>query len=304
MTLQKLKEDIENKTFKPTTMILVSEDKFIPLMYIEEISKSFDYTIRYIQSLSEIDSDTNDIFGDSGEHSSDLIIYNTDVVNFSEEVLYNQDNIIVVTNKIDKGSKKFYGDLVVEIPKLEEWQIKDMVYSFMEGVDTKHLDWLIHTCGGNVHRLYQESLKVRLFRESERKSVFDEMVEDGAFDDLSSNTIFNFTNAILKKDIKSLKIIYEEIDNIDINDFGLLTILYNNFLNVINIQLGINPTPESVGMKPNQFNAVRYNCGHYNSKQLIGIFRLLTDIDRRVKSGEFPTNIMRDYLILSILSQI
>jgi DNA polymerase III delta subunit len=107
----------------------------------------------------------------------------------------------------------------------------------------------------------------------------------------------------LKKDIPSLKIIYEEIDNIDINDFGLLTILYNNFLNVINIQLGINPTAESLGMKHGQFNAIKYNCGYYSVSQLVNISRLLTDMDRKVKSGEFPTSIMRDYLILSVLSQ-
>ena len=303
MTLQELKESIENRTFQPTTMILVSEDKFIPLLYINEISKNFDFSISYIESLNDISNNDEDIFGASNESLYDLVVFNTNLVDFSNELLYNKDNIIIITNKIDKASKKFYGDLVIEIPKLDDWQIKDMVYSFAKGVDTKNLDWLIHNCNGDVNRLYQETQKLKIFSESERKNVFDEMMEDGAFNDLSSNTIFNFTNAILKKDLGSLKSIYEEIDNIDINDFGLLTILYNNFLNVINIQLGINPTAESLGMKQGQFNAIRHSCGYYNGNQLINIFKLLTDMDKRVKSGEFPTNIMRDYLILSVLSQ-
>lgn len=284
-------------------MILISEDKFIPLSYIDEISKNFDFSITYIESLEEIRTPVDDIFGSGEESSSDIIVFNTELVDFSDELLYNKNNLIIIANKIDKGPKKFYGDLVIEVPKLVEWQIKDMVYSFCRGVDTKNLDWLIHNCNGDVNRLYQESLKLKIFNENERKDVFDEMVEDGAFNDLSSNTIFNFTNAILRKDIEGLKIIYEEIDNIDVNDFGLLTILYNNFLNIINIQLGINPTAESLGIKPNQFNAIRYNCGYYSENQLVNIFKLLTDMDRRVKNGEFPTNIMRDYLILSILSQ-
>lgn len=303
MTLQELKESIENNTFQPTTMILVSEDKFIPLMYINEIIKKFDYNVTYIESLLEINSGTDDIFGDFNEPTSDLIIFNTNLVDFSDELLYNKDNLIVIANKIDKGPKKFYGDLLIEIPKLADWQIKDMVYSFCKGIDHKQLDWLIHNCNEDVYRLYQESVKLNIFNEAERKTLFEEMLEDGAFDDLSSNTIFNFTNAILKKDIPSLRLIYEEIDNIDINDFGLLTILYNNFNNIINIQLGLNPTAESLGMKSGQFNALRHNCGFYNKNQLINIFKLLSDMDRRVKSGEFPTNIMRDYMILSILSQ-
>ena len=72
---------------------------------------------------------------------------------------------------------------------------------------------------------------------------------------------------------------------------------------MINIQLGINPTAESLSMKPGQFNAIRHSCGYYSGNQLVNIFKLLTDMDRKIKVGEFPTNIMRDYLILSILSQ-
>lgn len=301
MTLQDLKQSLETNTFKPTTMILVSEDKFIPLQYVEEIKKQ--YNTLYIESLQELVPDEDDIFGDSTEISSDIIILNTELVDFSDEILFNKDNVIVITNKIDKSSKKFYGDLVIEIPKLAEWQVKDMVYSFGRGIDTKHLDWLIHNCNGSVNRLYQEMTKLLIFSESERKHLFEEMVEDGAFDDLSANTIFNFTNAILKKDYQSLKLIYEEIDNIDVNDFGLLTILYNNFLNVINIQMGVNPTPSSLGMSNGQFNAIKYNCGYYSGNQLVNIMKLISDMDRKIKSGEFPTNIMRDYMILSILSQ-
>jgi DNA polymerase III delta subunit len=193
LTLQELKGAIENRTFQPTTMILVSEDKFIPLLYINEISKNFDFSITYIESLDEISQSNEDIFGDTTEITTDLVIFNTELVDFSDEMVYNRDNLIIITSKIDKGPKKFYGDLVIEIPKLADWQIKDMVYSFEKGVDTKSLDWLIHNCNGDVNRLYQECIKLKLFNEHERKSIFEEMVEDGAFDDLSSNTIFNFT---------------------------------------------------------------------------------------------------------------
>lgn len=302
MTLQELKQSIEDGTFKPSSMILISEDKFIPLQYIEAIKKSFNYDILYVESLDELLPNNDDIFGSNEELSSDIVIFNSEIVDFSDDILYNKDNVIVIANKISNSSKKYYNDLVIEIPKLAEWQVKDMVYSFGKGIDSKHLDWLMTNCNNDVNRLYQEMQKLTIFSEKERMHLFEEMMEDGAFNDLSSNTIFNFTNAILKKDIASLKAIYEEIENIDVNDFGLLTILYNNFLNVINIQLGINPNAESLGMKPGQFNALRYSCGYYSGEQLVNIFKMLSDMDRRIKAGEFPTNIMRDYMILSILA--
>lgn len=304
MTLQDLKTSIENKSFKPTSFILLSEDKFIPLQYINAIQKDLGFSITYIEDLSVISPDIEDIFSvEMQDIDTDIIVFNTDIVDFSNDILYNKSNIIIVTSKIDKSSREYYKNIIIEVPKLVEWQVKDMVYSMGSGIDSKYLDWLIKNCNSDVNRLYNEMSKLSLFNESERESLFLEMSNDGAFEDLSINTIFNFTNAILKKDIKSLKTIFEEIDNIDINDFGLLTILYNNFLNVINIQLGTNPTPDSLGMSPKQFNAIKYNCGYYSQQQLISIFNMLTDLDRKIKSGEFPTNIMRDYLILSILSQ-
>ena len=128
------------------------------------------------------------------------------------------------------------------------------------------------------------------------------MVSDGAFSDLSTNTIFSLTTSLMKKDAKTLSEIMPEINNIDINDFGLLTILYNNFLNVVNIQLGINATPQSLGMRPNQFNAIKYNCGHYSSASLVNILKVLSALDKRIKNGEFPVTILKDYLILTVLS--
>ena len=300
MTLQELKQSLETNTFKPTTFILVSADKFIPLQYVEEIKKN--YNVIYIESLNDLSPKEYDIFEDNTKISTDILIFNTEIVDFSEDMLFNRDDVIIIANKIDKASKKFYGDLVIEIPQLADWQVKDMVYSFGKGVDTKYLDCLIHNCGGDVNRLYNEMSKLMMFPEKERNRIFEDMISDGAFNDLSSSTVFNFTNAILKKDFNSLKEIYEEIDNIDISEFGLLTILYNNFLNVVNVQMGINPTAESLGLKQNQFNAIKYNCGYYSSASLINIMQFLTNIDYRIKTGNLDTKIMLDYIVMSILS--
>ena len=75
MTLQELKQALETNTFKPTTMILISEDKFIPLQYVEEMKKQ--YNVMYIDSLQELLPNEDDIFEDSTEISSDIIIFNT-----------------------------------------------------------------------------------------------------------------------------------------------------------------------------------------------------------------------------------
>lgn len=300
MTLSELKEVVEQLSPITTSLVMISEDKFLPLQYLDKLRER--YNLIYIESLSELSSD-DDIFMDEQEESSeDIYVLNTSSVEFRDEILFEKHNVLVVGSKITSEAKKLYKDILIEFPKLLEWQLRDMLYSFGKGVDTKFLDWLLHTCGDNVNRMYNEIIKLSSFPEGERKLIFNQMIDDGAFDDLTSNTIFNFTGALTKRDIGALKDVYSEIDNLDINGFGLLTILYNNFFNIVQIQLGISPTPDKLGLKLSQFNAIKYSCGKYSGEQLVKILEFLSGLDKRIKSGELPTNILRDYIVLSILS--
>ena len=210
--------------------------------------------------------------------------------------------IVVVTKFKDKETEKMLSDYIVTMPKLEDWQIKDYVYSICEGVNSKDLDWLLSLCGKNIWRLQQEIDKFSLFNVDERKYLFDSFVRDGAMDDLSSYNIFNFTNAIASKDFGTVRSIYKEIERADITDFYLLTVLLKNFRNIIMVQMNSNPTPESTGMTSGQLYAIKKIPRVYNPDQLVKIFTLLCDIDRQVKEGELPAPLVVDYLTLKILS--
>lgn len=300
MDLQSIKHAIEAKTFKATPIIFVGASKFIPLQYINEI-KTFAEVI-YLEELPVTYAEEAHIFDDDISNiDTSIKVFNIDTVDFTNDIVYD-DNIIVICNKISKDARKYYSDIIIDIPNLELWQIQDYVYSIVPGVPHIKLDWLISKCGGDINRITNECLKLSIFQPSSQEVIFDYMVADGAFSDLSTNTIFSLTTSLMKKDAKTLSEIMPEISNIDINDFGLLTILYNNFLNVANIQLGINATPQSLGMKPNQFNAIKYNCGHYSAVSLVNILKVLSALDKRIKNGEFPVTILKDYLILTVLS--
>ena len=303
MTLQEFKESLESRTFLPCTMMMVSEDKFLPLMYLREIERTLGYKLNYVESMYDIGADEGDIFGATVSNSKELTVLNTDKIETCNDILFRESNVIVVANSISPEAKTFYRNILIEMPKIVDWQLQDMVYSYCKGVDTKCLDWLIKECNRDIHRLYNESLKLSIFPEADRPILFEKMNDEGAFDDLTSNSIFNLTNAIVKKDIPTVKSMYADIKVMGVSDFGLLSILYNNFMIMVQIQMGISPTAEKLGMKPNQFNAIRYNCGKYTNNQLVSIVKMLSDIDRKIKCGELPTAIVVDYLIISILSQ-
>ena len=144
--------------------------------------------------------------------------------------------------------------------------------------------------------------KLYIFDKDKQQFIFNMMLEDSSLIDTSKYKIFDFSNAIIKRDIQTVAAVFEKISSIDIEPIGLLTILVNQFRNIISIQLANNPTPESTGLKPNQFWAIKHSCGLYTKEQLVNIYLFLTDIDRKIKIGEMPMNNLIDYLVVKLMS--
>ena len=305
MTIQELKGQIENNCVTDAPIIFKdNETMFLSNQYINAISKSRKLKINYIQDLSEVVSDGFDFFGvETNEQPDCLNVLKTTVYNWGEKDIARTTNLIVVVTKFaDKEIEKSLSDYIIVMPNLEDWQIKDYVYSICEGVNQKDLDWLMNLCGKNICRLQQELDKLTLFNVDERKYLFDTFIRDGAVDDLSSYNIFNFTNAIVSKDMLTLKSIYKEIERADITDFYLLSVLLKNFRNIILVQLNSNPTSETTGLDSKQLYAIKRIPRVYSPDQLVKIFTFLCDIDRQVKEGDLPASLVVDYLTVKILS--
>lgn len=305
MTIQELKYQIESGTITDSPIIFKENSQgFLSTQYIKEISKVRKMDITYIQSLNEVLNDAWSFFAcDTTENTSNLSVLRSEVYEWGSSGFDRATNCIVVVTKFaDKNIERELEPYIVNVPALEDWQIKDYVYSICEGIAQKDLDWLMNLCGKNIHRLQSELDKLTLFNVDERRYLFDAFVRDGAMDDLSSYNIFNFTNAIASKDYNMLRSIYKEIERADITDFYLLTVLLKNFRNILMVQLNSNPTPESTGLDSKQLYAIKRIPRVYSAEQLVKIFDFLCDIDRQVKEGELPASLVVDYLTVKILS--
>lgn len=303
MDLKILKQSIEKKQIQVPFWIFKYEDNdFLPNQYISSIRDILKIEVEYLDNLDGITAPKSDIFG-LAESVDILRIFSIDCFDVVNDLLLTKTNLIVVCKKVSDDAIKMFNNNIVVFPKLEPWQIKDFVYSMASGVSEKKLDYLINICKGDIYRLNQELNKIKLFTEQERKFVYDKFIDDGVFEDLSDHNIFDFTNAIIKKDIKSLVGLYKELEKIDVEPLGLVTTLYNNLKNIIMIQLSPSATAESLGMPSNKFWAIKkYNCGYYTKEQLIQSFRIVTDMDRRLKTGELTTDLMIDYIVCNMLS--
>ena len=302
MLLEDLKEQIENSNIKQKFIIFKGEKTFIARQYTNAISKILKRDIEFIEDINSILNDSFDIF-DVQEDSNTLRLFNIDTFTFNNPKLNQEEYLVIICKTVDKSTQELFKEYIVEIPELVEWQIKDYLYSIVEGVETKYLDWLINVCNKDIDRIQLEVDKLLLFEPKQRQKIFQQMVEDNALCDVSDKTIFDFISALVKKDVRLLREIYEDIDSIDIEDIGVVTLLYNNFKKYIQVWLQPNPTTENTGLSSKQIWAINKLPRVWSSDQLIDIMVLLTNMDYRLKTGAIPVNMIRDYLVVNLLSR-
>lgn len=296
MTLEELKNIIESDNLPESLVIIKYNDTdFIPDQYIRQIRKNHD--VDYIDSYSQL-CYNNDIFGSVNSAFKVLRVEAFDCLDESIK----SSKAFIICRKINKKSEELFSDYIIDVPKLESWQIEDYAYSLAEGVRGDNIKELIESYADNIYKLDNELQKINIFDKNQREFVFTNFLDDGIFNDLSKYNIFNLSTSIIKKDIQTLSKIYENISNIDIEPVGLLTILIQNFRDVINVQLSKGSCPEVCNMKPNKYWAIKYSCGFYTKDELIQIYRFLTGLDRKIKTGEMPVNNLVDYIIVKVIT--
>lgn len=304
MDIQGCKKCIEEKT--PIHSLLIFKDygsNFISRQYFHAIAQINHQEINFIDNLDGLLNDLDSIFFDSSNDLEPrLNVLILDKFEYMDERIKNLTDVFIVCTQIDKNSGDLFKDYIIEVPKLEAWQIKDYIYSIAEGVPENLLDRIISLCGGNIDRLDSEIGKLSLFSPAERKYLLEAMIHDGAFNDLTDTNVFNVTNAIVRKNLDELTSYVKQFGVIDINEIGIVTILAKNFRNMISVQLSNNPTPETTGLDSKQIYAIKKIPKLYSQKQLLDIFDFLCDVDRRLKSGELPIDMMINYVMLKVLT--
>lgn len=300
MELRELKLKIESNQNPDQLLIFICKDnRFTALQYVRAIAN---LRGAEIVDLEELQPRVPKSLFESPQLAS-LQLYQCTNFDSLDAKLLERKDLIIIADKIGSFEvKALFASNVVEFPALEDWQLKDYAYSLADGADPKDIDRLVELCGGDIYRLHNELMKVNIFPQIQRKYVLPDFIKDGVFSDLSTYNIFTVSNAIQSRDVETLRRILPERDYMDVEPLGLLTILYNNFRKMIQVWLSSNPTPETTGLKSNQIWAIKKLPRCYSKEQLVDIFEILSDMDRRLKTGEIAENQMVDYILLKVLA--
>ena len=286
MNIKDLKLNIERGTLTDDQMVWKITDKssyVITEQYIKAISKNKNLELKIIDSLNEIP--------DSGfiEDNNLYILYSKE---FNDEI--NKNNCIIICEKTSLDS--------IKIPKLEKWQLDDYIINKLPGINKNELLWWSSQYGENYFKLLNEVDKIKLFSKGNQGYIYDLLQREGAYDDITPFTIWDLSNAILRRDKEMISKVLEVINYIDIDPIGILTVLYNNFRRVIDIQTNPKAVAQDLGISDKQLYAIKKNnCGYYSRDELIRIFKLLTSLEYKYKFEGLSLNNLIDYLICNIL---
>lgn len=296
MNIEELKDKLENNSKLPNILIFKcdSEDSdFIFYQYIHKYSDNIGYNnIKYIESLSELN--ITSLFSDSISDS----IYIYDIKKLEESLDDINDIVWVKCKSIPKKVKDKYSDYIIELPRLESWQVKDFIDTRLKDLNQEYKDKLYNNYKSNLFRLDIEMQKLLLYNDNINSNY--EKIENQLYIDSSEYDIFDLSNCILKRDIESLQNL--DISILDIDPFGFIKILLDNFRYVIDIQLSINSSPEYVGVSSKRFWAIKNNsCGYYSKEELVHIYQFLLTLDSKIKSGYINSSIVIDYIICKIM---
>ena len=303
--LRTLKESLNANVALNTIYIFKWVDNpFLAYQYAHKIASIRKLPLITVSDISDLYHDDADVFG-MNDVSDSIKLFVCTKFEVPEEV-----NVDTIKDTVVICQETSVSTNVYEFPKLEDWQIKAYMKSQCKGLNDDEVNWLfgitssISKNNENVYRLDNEMKKIKCFNESEQDRVFKELSSSNGYCDLSPLNIFNFTNAILKKDKMTIMSVLEDIESIDVEGTGLITILHKNLKQLIDVQIGKNTTAESLGMSIKQYKAIQYNCGKYTSEGLIKAFEFITGLDYKLKSGQLDMSNQRliDYIVCSVLS--
>lgn len=291
--IKELKREIESNENISYPNIFVYEDvDFLPLMYVDQIIVNGKLTKNVY--FEQTDLNALSYFDSFDKYKLHLLLCDTFDLDIKDYLDY---QLIVICKETSIKNN----DFKVNFPKLTDWQIIDFVKSSLPKVSDEHCESFLAICK-DIYRIYNEIKKVNIFPEAYQDQYFKRFVLDDSLSDLSEYNIFDFSNALIKKDYNNLKNIYLKRFASDIEPLGLVTILYKNFRNILRIQLDPRADNVSLDLTPKQFWAIKHNCGIYSNDQIIKIFNFIVSLDRKVKSGELDISYLVDYLMLNIIN--
>ncbi len=175
-------------------------------------------------------------------------------------------------------------------------------------------DLLFKRCNNNVTKFMSEFQKLMLYHQycllyntdntdfSTLDDDFDYMMNDNAFINLVNEDMFKLSEYIMTQQNDKVYKYIADLSKTEF-DFGLLSVLYNNFRNLYIYgcanKLGYLST---TNLTPFVQNNMKRYLPYYSSKRILEILSFLQKIDYGIKSGTIDSDYAFEYMLSGVLS--
>lgn len=210
--------------------------------------------------------------------------------------------IVTYSGTLDKRSKfyKQFEDNIVYFDKMKEDMLVNVLSATLP-IKSDYLKWLAQSCNNDYGRCLLELDKVSVFNLSDKEEMnkmFLSFAKSGVFHSDIPDCVFDFTNAVMKRDVRETFLILDDLKRRGDNPIQVLGLLYNNFRNLLSVQMATQLTSASIGLEERQINAIKWNKGKYTDYELMDAVQLIAELDRSIKIGTITDALALDYFIV------
>lgn len=213
------------------------------------------------------------------------------------------DNIViftVISEKLDER-KKIVKDLkqksnVFCIEKIDEKNLPSFVQNEFKNegykIDLKTANYFVNYVGNNVDIILSEIKKMIIYKNTEKEILIDDIlsISSKAFND----NIFDFCDAIMKKDYKKIFEIYDDLLFLKTEPSKIISVIANQFILTYEVKIlasnGKNQNDIANLLNVHWYRVKLALNTNYMIFELEDIIKKLANLDYEIKSGNKDRN--------------
>lgn len=311
MEIAKIKSQIKSGQFDKW-YIFAGEEGAIAKTYINMIAKKGNYRVQYADSYMDVRAK---LIQKALLSAPTLYVVFDDKEFLKDEKQWasvkglKDDLLIFQYSSVDKRLKfwKNFKDRAVFFNHLDAHILKKHIKKRLN-LNDANCEKLIEVCENDYGRIMLEVDKVKTFMSAD-KSV-DGVMEDGAFMRLlkegtifqpPKDAIFDFVAAVLDRTPKKALSLLNECREIGEPNMRLLTVLYTNMTQLLQVQDCGSDTSKSTGLTGWQIKNVKPYVGRYSNEELVDALMRLRRLEKGIKVGEVDEAVTVDYFLMTTL---
>lgn len=311
MTVADLKAQIQSNTFD-NFLIFAGEEYMVQKIYIRQIAKVRNLTIKYIDTVSEIFKrlGTLSMLGEKFLYVvRDDKEFMQDEIYIAETVNRLADDMLILLCTPDKRLKfyKAHKDTIIEFEALNGAILRRYLQKEID-LNDSNCDLLAELCNNNYGECLLEIDKIKQYIEAKEldeiedhyfaDSTFRKLVEDGTIYTPPKDAIFDFVKAVLQGRPKLAYQLLQDCKAIQEPTLVLLSVLYQNTRAVLQVQTCTSGNIEkSTGLTGWQIRNAKECINVFSEEDLMYLLKLIQGTEQRIKQGLIEDEIGIDYVL-------